>query len=87
MDISGANETTLFGNVNNFDIEIYGASDLDAEKLKTINTSLDILDAGNAIVFAKKTLNIEISVAGNIQYKGTPKIKKHISEAGSITKI
>jgi len=29
MDISGANETTLFGNVNNFDIEIYGASDLD----------------------------------------------------------
>ena len=66
MDISGANETKLFGNVNNFDIEIYGASDLDAEKLKTINTSLDILDAGNAIVFAKKILNLQVSGAGHI---------------------
>lgn len=87
MDMSGASETTLTGSSNNFDIEISGAGDLDAKKFKTINTKIDISGAGNAIVYAKKTLKIEVSGAGSVKYKGNPKVEKDISGAGSVSEI
>ena len=87
MEMSGASETTLRGKAENFDIELSGASDLQAEKLKTKHTSVDISGAGNAKVFAKKTLKVEVSGAGSVKYKGNPKITKDISGAGSVTKL
>ena len=87
MDISGASETTLSGNARNFEIEISGAGELQAKKLKTRNTTIDISGAGSAIVNVKKTLNVSVSGSGSVKYKGSPKIKKDISGAGSIEKL
>ena len=87
MEMSGASETDLSGLANNVDIKISGAGDLDAKKLKTRNTSIDISGAGSAIVYAKKILNIEVSGAGSVKYKGNPKVKKIINGAGSVTEI
>jgi len=52
MKMSGASETTLYGVANNFEIEISGAGELQARKLKTQNTTIDISGAGSAVVFA-----------------------------------
>ena len=87
MEMSGASETTLSGSANNFEIEISGAGDLDAKKLNTKNTTVDISGAGSAIVFAKQTLNVNVSGAGSVQYKGNPKIKENVSGAGSVKKL
>lgn len=87
MDMSGASETTLSGDVDNFDIEISGTGELDAKKLITENTAVNISGAGSAIVFAEKTLKVEISGAANVKYKGDPKIEKSISGAGSVEKL
>ncbi|MDG1477924.1 MAG: DUF2807 domain-containing protein [Vicingaceae bacterium] len=84
MSMSGASETTLSGKASNFGVKISGAGDLDAKNLKTRNTFIDISGAGNAIVYAKKTLKIEVSGAGSVKYKGNPKIEESISGAGSV---
>ena len=87
MEMSGASETTLSGKANNFEIGISGAGELQAKKLKTRNTTIDISGAGSAIVHAKKTLNVSVSGAGSVQYKGSPKITEDISGAGSVEKL
>ena len=87
MEMSGASETTLKGLSINFDMEISGAGELNAEKFKTQHTKIDISGAGEATVYAKKTLDIKVSGAGSIKYKGKPTITKKISGAGSINKL
>jgi hypothetical protein len=87
MDLSGASETTLSGDATNFEIILSGASELEAEKLETQQTMIDISGAGKATVFVKNTLNVEVSGAGSVQYKGNPTITKNISGAGSINKL
>jgi len=87
MELSGASETSLSGDATNFEIDLSGASELEAKQLKTDHTTIDISGAGNATVFAKKTLNVTVSGAGSIKYKGNPTIKKDISGAGSIDKL
>ena len=87
MDMSGASETTLIGNANNFEIKLSGASELDSKKLKTNNTSVSISGASSASVFAKKTLDISVSGAASVRYKGSPKVTKSITGAGSIKQI
>lgn len=87
MDMSGASETTLTGEADNFEIEISGAGELDAKKLKTNNSSIEISGAGSAIIFAKKTLDVSVSGAASVKYKGSPKVKKDISGAGSVEKL
>ena len=87
MSMSGASEITLEGKVRTLGIKMSGASDLDAEKLKTINSFIDISGAGSATVFAKKTLDVSVSGAGSVKYKGSPKVKKDISGAGSVEQL
>tara|TARA_B100000809_G_C15109774_1_gene520132 strand:+ start:583 stop:1284 length:702 start_codon:yes stop_codon:yes gene_type:complete len=87
MDMSGASETTLTGEADNFEIKLSGAGELEAEKLKTRNTSIDISGAGSATVFAKKTLDISVSGAASVKYKGSPKVTQNISGASSVTQL
>lgn len=87
MDMSGASETTLSGKANHFEIELSGAGELNAEKLQTRNTIIEISGAGSAVVHAKNTLRVEVSGAGSVKYKGNPKITKDISGAGSVKRL
>jgi putative autotransporter adhesin-like protein len=87
MSMSGASEITLDGKAQTLGIKMSGASDLNAKKLKTTNSFIDISGAGSAVVHAKKTLKVEVSGAGSVKYKGSPKIEKEISGAGSVEKI
>jgi hypothetical protein len=87
MSMSGASETNLTGEADNFEIELSGAGELEAEKLKTRNTSIDISGAGSATVYAKKTLDVSVSGAASVKYKGSPKVTQNISGAGSVEKL
>ena len=85
--MSGASETSLTGSAEVFKIELSGAGELQAKKLKTNHASIDISGAGSAEIHAKKTLELEVSGAGSVKYKGSPKVKKSVSGAGSVEKI
>jgi len=67
MDMSGASETTLSGNANNFEIEISGSGELQAKKLKTRNTTIDISGAGSVKYKGNPKIEKDISGAGSIE--------------------
>jgi hypothetical protein len=38
-------------------------------------------------VYASKTLDVEISGGGDVQYKGSPAVKQNISGSGKVRKV
>jgi hypothetical protein len=69
-------------------IESSGASELNAENLETESTTLEISGAGDASVFVNSSLDINVSGAASVKYKGNPEtINQSSSGAGSIRKI
>ncbi len=86
VEASGASDIQLRGRTRDFTVDASGASSIDCFDLMTENTRLDISGGGNAKVYASQTLDVSISGAGDVAYKGKPaNIKKDISGAGSIS--
>lgn len=84
-DFSGACEVKLRGNANRADFETSGAVEIDAEKFRTKTCRLDMSGAGQAVVFATEELNVKVSGAAQVRYKGNPgSVKQDISGAASI---
>jgi hypothetical protein len=86
IDASGATEINLKGRVNRLSVDASGASTLNCYDLIAEDVKVDISGSGDAYVYASKSLNVEVSGAGNVQYKGNPpSVKQNISGAGSIS--
>jgi len=60
------------GQVDNLDIRISGAGNADTQKLKAKNVKVSISGAGNATVYAKESLDGNVSGVGNLTYYGNP---------------
>lgn len=87
-DFSGASEVKFSGNAEELDLETSGAVEFDGENLKTRNCRLDMSGAGEAVVFVTEKLDIKVSGAAQIRYKGSPSdIKQDISGAASIDEL
>lgn len=83
--LSGAGEMELSGEADNVDVEIAGAGNLEAFDLEAENVKLQLTGAAAAEVFASESLDVSVSGAGSVEYRGNPeKITKHVSGAGSI---
>jgi hypothetical protein len=87
IDASGAGEIQLKGQVKDLDIDGSGSTNIHCFDLMTENATIGITGAGNADVFASVKLDIHVSGAGDIRYKGNPAISQSISGAGSIKKV
>jgi hypothetical protein len=86
LELSGASETTLRGNVDLFDVDSSGASNLDARELHAKVVQLDLSGAGDAEVWASDRLDADVAGAGNVRYfGGTKEVQQDVSGAGSIT--
>ncbi|MDZ7849125.1 MAG: head GIN domain-containing protein [Owenweeksia sp.] len=84
-DFSGASELNLRGNVNEMELEISGATEINAEELKSRTCRLEMSGAGEAVVYVTEKLDIDVSGAGNVRYRGNPaEVKQNISGAASI---
>ena len=85
VDLSGACSATLQGETR--DLQIDGT--VDAFGLLAENTEVQLSGAGNADVYASKSLTAEASGAANIRYRGKPtsNVYERASGAGSIKKV
>lgn len=84
-DFSGAGDVTLSGEAGVTTVDISGAGKLKAFELKTHEMSISISGAGYAEVNTDQKLDVNVSGAGKVRYKGNPaEVKENISGAGVV---
>ncbi len=85
LDLSGAAEVVLAGEVDVFVIDASGASTVDAQKLIAGRVEVDGSGASDFSVHAEHTLIADLSGAGELKYWGNPsEVKTDLSGAASI---
>jgi hypothetical protein len=86
-ELSGSSEINLKGETKRFVLNTSGAAKAKCFGLLSEETSVDISGAGEAEVYASTKLDVEVSGAGNVTYRGEVKnINQHVSGAGSVRK-
>jgi hypothetical protein len=87
VESSGGSKFKFRGLAAKVHMDVSGAVDLFAYDLITDDFTLDISGAGKAQINVNKELNVDISGAGTVRYKGNPtKLIENVSGAGSIKK-
>lgn len=87
IEASGASEIEVKGKAVYFSVDGSGSTSVSAFQLITENASIELSGAGDAEVFASKSLKADLSGAGSVTYKGNPpSVSKEISGAGSVSK-
>ena len=79
--VSGAAELSMNGEVDDLEIRVSGAGDIDTRDLQAKHVKVRLSGAGNANITATESLDAEVSGVGNIDYWGDPE-KKHTSVSG-----
>jgi hypothetical protein len=87
INISSAGNATLSGKTGYFMADLSSAGDLNAFELEAEVGDISVSSAGSARVFITGEASFQSSSAGDIDYKGEPRIKSmNSSSAGSINK-
>lgn len=87
IEASGASEIDVKGKAVYFSVDGSGSTSVSAFQLMSENATIDLSGAGDAEVFASKSLKADLSGAGSVSYKGNPAtVNKEISGAGSVHK-
>jgi len=87
IDASGASSFDIAGEATLLDVNLSGATKIDAEKLRAQRVQISMSGAGKATVYAAEQLDADVSGAGNVTYAGNPKtVNKKVSGVGSVTK-
>jgi hypothetical protein len=87
LDVSGAADVELEGEVDLFIADASGAAEVDAEKLEAERVELDGSGACDFSVHATDELVVSLSGAGSVEYRGDPdEVKTDLSGAASIRK-
>lgn len=85
--LSGSGEINLKGETKKLIIEMSGAAEAHCFELLSEETSVNISGAGSADVYASQKLDVDVSGAGNVKYKGEVKnITQKVSGAGGVEK-
>jgi hypothetical protein len=86
-EMSGSGELTLKGETKRFVLNTSGAGKAMCFGLLSEETVIDISGAGEAEVYASQKLEVDVSGAGSVRYKGEVKnINQEVSGAGSVQK-
>jgi hypothetical protein len=87
ISISSAGNVSLKGKTNTLKADLSSAGDLNAYDLEAKVGDVSVSSAGSARVFVTEEASFRSSSAGDINYKGEPKIREiHTSSAGSVNK-
>ena len=84
---SGAMKADIAGRATAQRIEISGAGDYHAPKLVSETASVGVSGAGRVLVNATKTLRIDLSGAGVVDYTGNPVVTKSVSGLGKVRQL
>ncbi len=86
FQLSGAADLEMNGAVENLEIQVSGAGEIDTRDLKARHVKVRISGAGNANITASESLDAKVSGVGNIRYWGDPTEKKTtVSGLGNIS--
>lgn len=84
VKISGKSDMELFGETENFHVEIRGTGDIQAHNLISQNALIDINGNGRVDVHAQNDLDIEISGTGNVCFIGDASVSSDIFGTGDV---
>lgn len=86
FELSGAAKLEMHGMVDDLDIQVSGAGNINARDLKARHAKVRISGAGSADLTATESLDAKVSGSGSIKFWGDPETKKtSISGLGSIS--
>ena len=84
---SGSGKLSLKGKSDEVDALLSGASDISAYDLLTKRFNLSSSGAGKASINVSEKLDVEISGAATVYYKGNPEVTTDISGVGVVNKV
>jgi len=88
VDCSGGSKLRLSGSAKDVVVDVSGAVDLFAFDMPAETYTISISGAGKAEISVSKSLNVDISGAATVHYKGNPeKNIQDISGAGTVKKV
>lgn len=83
-DVSGSGDVMLAGAVSEQEVHISGLGNYDAGELESDVVEITMSGSASATVWAKESLDVEISGVGDVEYYGSPDIQQQISGLGSL---
>lgn len=86
-DISGACKLELKGETKDFQVDGSGSTDVKCFELLAETVNLSLSGAGDAEVYASSKLDVDVSGAAGVKYKGNASVNQKISGAGSVKKV
>jgi len=85
FDLRGAGDLTMEGQVDQLEINISGAGDVDTRKLRARSADVTISGVGDADISVEEELDARVSGVGDLRYYGDPEQRKtRVSGLGSI---
>ena len=85
IDSTGAASVDAAGTAKSIQISSTGAGEIDTSKLHADKAKVDVSGAASVDVYASEQLDVNVSGAGHVSYRGNPKtINKHVSGIGSV---
>lgn len=88
LEASGSSDSKLRGKVKNCNIELSGACDIKALDLEVDSLKIEGSGSSNVEITVQSSLDVELSGASELRYKGEPKyIKTDMSGVSNLTKI
>lgn len=88
FESSGSSDSKLKGKVKDCNIELSGASDIKALDLEVDNLKIEGSGSSNVEITVQNSLEVELSGASELRYKGEPKyIKTDMSGVAQLTKV
>ena len=85
MDLSGAAKISLSGEARLAEMNVSGATDIEAFDLRCEEVSIDFSGFGKAEIYVTESLDVNLSGLGKVVYKGNPSVTSQISGLGSVT--
>jgi hypothetical protein len=87
VDLNGAGNLTLHGEVDRLTATLRGAGNMTMRELRAGRAEVRISGAGHADIHAVQSLQAHISGAGSIRYAGNPEVQKRVTGAGRIAPL
>lgn len=81
---SGAVKAELAGQATEQSISLSGAGSVRAPELRSESARVSVSGAGSVVVNAEKTLHVDLSGAGIVEYLGNPEVRQSVSGLGRI---
>jgi hypothetical protein len=87
LDVGGAGKVSLAGRVSRLTIEVSGAARVTAAELRAGKVKVGVRGAASVDLGVAEELEVSLSGAGKVGYRGNPKIKKEISGVGKLIRL